>query len=179
VSVQSTVPVVAFHVAATGHATNVSNRKGLNTLPESAACGRARSGCENRDVDGWSDGGRRRVVLTGYTSPVDGLVSSGIDEGSPGRMIGPAGSEEAAGWEGSILNGSPERQCNQFGAGARGTIRSGQRRASRTRDQTLSDKLGAVDQELGSALAVWPHVAWHGMANQESSEQSRESDDVK
>ena len=76
VSEQSTVPVVAFHVAATGHATNLSNRKGLNALQESAACGRARSGCRKTEKCRRTDGGVEEdgwSVLRGYTSPADGF----------------------------------------------------------------------------------------------------------
>jgi hypothetical protein len=52
VSELSTEPVVAFHVPAAGHATDVSNRKGLNALPGSAACGRARPAEITAMVDG-------------------------------------------------------------------------------------------------------------------------------
>jgi hypothetical protein len=123
-------------------------------------------------MDGWWRRRMEEAVVTEYTSPVDGLVSSGIDEGEPQTDDWAAGGEEAAGWEGSILNGSPEEMQSVW----RG--RQGHRLLANESHDGLRIRCFLTSQSRETTalwtksgvrvLAVGPH---HG-TNQEASEQA-------
>jgi hypothetical protein len=68
----------------------------------------------------WFEVDARRRVLTGYTSPVDGFGSSGIEDREPQTGHWTIERPGVGGWEGSILMWKPREAIQSVWRGSQG-----------------------------------------------------------